>query len=105
MSIEDKYDAAGFIARIKALPLVRMAPHPRTVLWMEQRKKCETCIHMYKKDKFRDPDLLPAMYCDLDGYHVFKHNEGYCIDMREPGAKCGPRGRKYEQDPRKQSKR
>lgn len=98
---EDQFGALDFIERIKTLPIISIPMHPRTVLWMQQRKQCETCVHMYRKDTLGSFKLVPAMYCDIDGIDMIRHSKGYCIDMREPGSTCGPEGLRYEQNPRR----
>lgn len=61
-------------------PLIDFSkPHPRTILWFEQREKCLTCAanigwrcHLTRADINNRPRWA------------------YCIDAREPGQPCGP---------------
>lgn len=81
-----------------------LRPHPRTMLWQEQRKKCEVCANLV--NPAGDPT---AMRCSatkitdvMDPQHVTRFKtltktrpemqviSAFCIDAREPTAPCGP---------------
>jgi hypothetical protein len=61
-------------------------PHPRTVLWMAQRKKCEACTHCHQ----RRIDDGGGMWCAAMTDTPVKP---YCIDMRD--GTCGPEARLF----------
>lgn len=60
-------------------------PHPRTVLWFKQRKKCDTCVASRNNR------------CMLTRISPKQH--AYCIDAREPGQLCGPQALYYVKKP------
>lgn len=71
-------------------------PHPRTVLWNEQRKLCEVCVNVVRKDEEVRCQLASAGTQRVEAPMRSRKLHIYCIDAREPGQPCGPTGDLFE---------
>lgn len=75
-----------------------LSPHPRTLLWWQQREQCRQCAHYVRVPTSAKSNGGDAEHCLLG------HNHGgstawtpssACIDMRDAGSACGPDGRLF----------
>lgn len=81
-----------------------LRPHPRTVLWQEQRKKCEACSNLLipegedsgmRCSAVKMVDVVNKKHTNrfltlAKGQQRLQELQAFCIDAREPGAPCGP---------------
>ena len=72
-----------------------LAPHPRTVEWLEQRKTCERCKHCADSghNNRNNPLGIRCWKTPQMGSDPY----AYCIDAREPGQPCGSDAVLFEQ--------
>lgn len=74
--------------------------HPRTALWWRQRSKCEKCAHRVEGPEHRDGK--GGVLCSVVFRHIGAERwvgrsiNAYCIDAREPDAKCGPAAKLFK---------
>ncbi len=88
------------------------AVHPATLLWWQQRDKCNACVH--RKDKGQSVtgrgglgdrctatlvrDMAPLWMATYDKANIGPPDElVYCIDARLEGAPCGPAARLFKE--------
>lgn len=73
-----------------------LTPHPRTVLWLQERRQCEACAHL-----IRPPvEDHQAMRCAVSPILERRGRPGksdcsFCIDARDEGRSCGPDARLF----------
>lgn len=69
-----------------------LTPHPRTVLWFEQRETCARCAnHLLIGTTEMRCKVAPMLVSGgLAKAHAARGTFIYCIDAREPEGACGP---------------
>lgn len=72
-----------------------LRPHSRTVLWWAQRETCRTCAH-YRPELGAGGETLERC---AHGRNSGGRDGSACIEMRDPGAACGPDGLLYSEGP------
>ena len=79
-----------------------LSPHPRTLLWWQQRFECRQCAHyaLVETGSREHYNSGTAEHCLLNhrqGASTAPVHSGACIDMRDPGQACGPEGRLFKE--------
>lgn len=69
-----------------------LTPHPRTVLWMEQRKQCDNCEFQIPADARNSSRGSSGVRCRLYPIKTTRRPDefAYCIDARDEHQPCGP---------------
>lgn len=67
--------------------------HPRTALWWKQRKKCERCAHMERREGTAREASMTMMKCLVV---KARNGDAACIGARDDGAECGPKARLFK---------
>jgi len=72
--------------------------HPRTVLWWEQREKCDQCQHCVRTPTKTTKGNRVATHPHRCGITPAGGPTGiaYCIDAREPTGDCGPKAKLFQ---------
>lgn len=72
--------------------------HPRTALWWEQRKQCESCEHCVRIPTKPTAGGRISTYPYRCGATPAGGPTGlaYCIEARDEGGNCGPNANLYQ---------
>ena len=75
-----------------------LQPHPRTLLWWQQREQCRRCVHYRRVDTCaRATGQGLAEHCAMGrDCGAMQSETAACIHMRDAGSRCGPEGWLFE---------